>query len=472
LIPLLLARLSPDYPSATQTAAGDFLKAIITISANATAQDTNVIGPNELTRQLVSKECVQNLIREMLRGGNPLTVGVGIVIEVIRKNNSDYDLDNQIGPVPKSSDPIYLGTLLRQFAENIPNFMDLIQKPSESGKKRELRVAFGEKIEPLGFDRFKTCELMAELLHCSNMALLNERGAETEVHRRDTERERLKAEGKLIAGKEVSTEAEFGTSVDSSGFHHARAPSFDSDAPEEIKRNEAPNGADDEFENVNASEASDDEMKHDFDEKEAESTENPSSKTGDVAKRQSQEAYPTPKSPRKESAPKNPAKPDSRFTIEQAGSPTSAGVTEKLESVDLHSDDIVMRDSPNHETAQQEEEPKKTSDSCHPEGLSPHPDDIPAPLFSSKHGSEQPYITALEHEASNHSQLETDESYAVRAEEPNDDSALDEDMLGPYVIDIDGRPVVGDLLKMMFVEHRVVPTILVSTLFRRHGTDD
>src|SRR5262249_16804288 len=71
LIPLLLARLSPDYPSATQTAAGDFLKAIITISANATAQDTNVIGPNELTRQLVSKECVQTLIREMLRGGNP-----------------------------------------------------------------------------------------------------------------------------------------------------------------------------------------------------------------------------------------------------------------------------------------------------------------------------------------------------------------------------------------------------------------
>src|SRR5579871_5952555 len=71
LIPLLLARLCPDYPPATQTAAGDFLKAIITISANATAQDTNVIGPNELTRQLVSKECVQSLIHEMLRGGNP-----------------------------------------------------------------------------------------------------------------------------------------------------------------------------------------------------------------------------------------------------------------------------------------------------------------------------------------------------------------------------------------------------------------
>jgi SIT4-associating protein SAP185/190 len=470
LIPLLLARLSPDYPSATQTAAGDFLKAIITISANATAQDTNVIGPNELTRQLVSKECVQNLICEMLRGGNPLTVGVGIVIEVIRKNNSDYDLDNQIGPVPKSSDPIYLGTLLRQFAENIPNFMNLIQKPSEPGNKRELRVAFGEKIEPLGFDRFKTCELMAELLHCSNMALLNEKGAEAEVHRRNVERERLKAEGRLTPGKEISAEAEFGTSVDSSGFHHARAPSFDSDAPDEIKRSEAPNGADDEFENVNASEASDDEMKHEFDEKEvllAESTENPSVKTGDVAKRQSQETYSEPKSPRKESPPKSPVKPDLRFTTEQAESPTSAGVTEKLESVDLRSDDTVMRDSLNHETTHQEEEPTKISDTGQPEDLSPHPEDTPAPLFASKHGSEQTYITTLEHEASNHNQLETDESYAAGTHEPNDDSALDDDILGPYVIDIDGRPVVGDLQKMMFVEHKVVPTILVSTLFQK-----
>jgi SIT4-associating protein SAP185/190 len=121
-----------------------------------------------------------------------------------------------------------------------------------------------------------------------------------------------------------------------------------------------------------------------------------------------------------------------------------------------------MQDSPNHETTQQEEEPKKTSEAGRLEGLSPHPEDTPEPLFSSKHSSEQTYTTALDHEASNHSQLETDETYTA---DHNDDSALDEDMLGPYVIDIDGRPVVGDLLKMMFVEHQVVPTILVSTLF-------
>src|ERR1700753_2195083 len=42
LIPLLLGYLSPEHNSATQTSAGDFLKAIITISANATTQDQSV----------------------------------------------------------------------------------------------------------------------------------------------------------------------------------------------------------------------------------------------------------------------------------------------------------------------------------------------------------------------------------------------------------------------------------------------
>jgi SIT4-associating protein SAP185/190 len=33
-----------------------------------------------------------------------------------------------------------------------------------------------------------------------------------------------------------------------------------------------------------------------------------------------------------------------------------------------------------------------------------------------------------------------------------------------YEVDIDGSPVVGDLLKIMFVENRVVPTILVRII--------
>ena len=173
------------------------MKAIITVSANASQNEQTCIGPNELTRQLVSRPCIDRLIGYMLGGGNALTVGVGIVIEVIRKNNSDYDPDvgAEAPAVPSSRDPIYLGTLLRIFAENVPRFMTLIMHGP--ARKDTIESTFGERIEPLGFDRFKTCELMAELLHCSNMGLLNEPGSEDLIAARDAERLRLRAEGRL-----------------------------------------------------------------------------------------------------------------------------------------------------------------------------------------------------------------------------------------------------------------------------------
>ncbi|KAI5809027.1 SIT4-associating protein-like protein SAP190 [Peziza echinospora] len=204
LIPILLSFLSPEYSPTVQTSTGDFLKAIITISANASQHEQSCIGPNDLTRQLVSEPCVKALIGDMLKGGNSLTVGVGIIIEVIRKNNSDYDPENLSGveQAPSSRDPIYLGSLLRLFASHVPDFMDLIMNQKETiinpdgtitKKNRELKAAYGGTIEPLGFNRFKTCELMAELLHCSNMALLNEKGSDRYVKERDRERERIKA---------------------------------------------------------------------------------------------------------------------------------------------------------------------------------------------------------------------------------------------------------------------------------------
>lgn len=150
----------------------------------------------------MSRPCVEQLIKYMLGGGNPLTVGVGIVIEVIRKNNSDYDPDvgAETHSPPSSRDPIYLGTLLRLFAQHVPDFVHLIMKgPVQRGR---IKSTFGNDIEPLGFDRFKTCELMAELLHCSNMGLLNEPGSEEVISARDAERQRLRTEGKLHPHRE------------------------------------------------------------------------------------------------------------------------------------------------------------------------------------------------------------------------------------------------------------------------------
>ncbi|KAK8214308.1 extragenic suppressor of kinetochore protein 1 [Phyllosticta capitalensis] len=471
LIPTLLGFLEPQHSASTQTSAGDFLKAIITISANATTQDQSVIGPNELTRQLVSESCIAKLIQEMLRGGNPLTVGVGIIIEVIRKNNSDYDMENQTGPEPRSSDPIYLGTLLRQFANHVKDFMTLINNTGQtitnsdgttSIKKRELKAAFGTKIEPLGFDRFKTCELMAELLHCSNMQLLNERGSESAVKARDAERERLKAEGKLKSAKDDQSaiDNDFGTSVDSHGFHHARAPSNDS--PEEVKRLEVANNIkEEEFEEVAASEAVPEENKDGIEEK------------GDIGEPLERLPKVPPRSPETSDPEKAPEQTTSQEK-EAADSPTSAGLTAKVGGLELEHDDATMTDSPPPNAAKTEQQSAEESESkpvslltqqlnqssesgADSTGLSPHPEDKPAPLFSKQAETSptggQPEPTTLEA-----TPIEDEESKSIfLSEQPSDFTQSQ----GPqYEVDIDGSPVVGDLLKIQFVENRVVPTIL------------
>ncbi|KAF2025839.1 SAPS-domain-containing protein [Setomelanomma holmii] len=493
LIPHLISFLAPNQSTSTQTSAGDFLKAIITISANATTQDQSVIGPNELTRQLVSESCLKQLIDFMLRGGNPLTVGVGIIIEVIRKNNSDYDLENQIGPVPKNSDPIYLGTLLRQFANHIPQFMELVHSSSQivtqkdgstTTKKRELKTAFGEKIEPLGFDRFKTCELMAELLHCSNMALLNERGSEAEVKRRDAERERLKAEGKLTTTVGTNL-GDFSTSVDSHGFHHARAPSMDS--PAEIKPLQVQNTSEDDFEKVIAPEVAAAPSQEPRDEKEqiGEPLEHspkvaPKESSVDKSGGNDSEFVDEPLTPPKDTTitePSSTSKPP-----DDAESPTSAGLTAKVGGLDLDND-IVMGDRQDSTSSQSEPDAKdrpslltqQLNQSSEPSTaeaadiLSPHPDDKPAPLFANKRPESQTEAPTIDTTVDTAHFLASAPEVDASEITPIDESAsvrsvvfgsIEGDTNAGFEIDIDGSPVVGDLLKMTFVENKVVPTIL------------
>jgi SIT4-associating protein SAP185/190 len=204
LIQSLINFLSNDIPSSIQSAAGDFLKAFITISAN-NAENTT-IGPNELTRELVSEPMIRLLVDKMLQGGTGLSNGVGIVIEIIRKNNSDYDpvpvvyVTVESHP-PTPRDPIYLGTLVKVFAEKLPEFTKLLEQKVD----KTLPTPFGT-IEPLGFERFKICELVAELIHCSNMALLNDQKGEALVKERDEIREFLIEKHKEIL-KRVETDS-------------------------------------------------------------------------------------------------------------------------------------------------------------------------------------------------------------------------------------------------------------------------
>lgn len=189
LIPSLISCLSPDNSNDVQSSSTDFLKALIMMSAN--NADESEIGPNELTRELVSEPVMKSLTSTMLQGKSALVNGVGIVIEIIRKNNSDYDplIPPFISPdtdLPSSRDPIYLGHMMNEFIEIMPKLTARLRKNSNI----TMETTIGPII-PLGFERFKICELIAELIHCSNMALINDFQAGEIIRKRDIIRQRL-----------------------------------------------------------------------------------------------------------------------------------------------------------------------------------------------------------------------------------------------------------------------------------------
>jgi SIT4-associating protein SAP185/190 len=433
LIPKLLSNLAPECNSSTQTSAGDFLKAIITISANAAQNEQSCIGPNSLTRQLVSQQCVEQLISFMLQGGNPLTVGVGIVIEVIRKNNSDYDPDQGHSPdsPPTNHDPIYLGTLLRLFAQHVPDFMSLILSSKHTVTKGEetsvvergqLKSAWGTQIEPLGFDRFKTCELMAELLHCSNMGLLNERGSEEFIRERDVERERLRAQGAFLSPKQ-SEDSTVDISVTSSRFETTFSPS-ESASTEELRI--VNNVEEDGFEKVAVSEASD-------------------APTNTLASQQDLVDEPL-----------SPGQPQSHLTP-----PGNLDETVRRLSLD-NPEDTDMTSPPN--------EPETASP---PSGNQFSPSMVqhekPAPLFSkSSDPNKTPTATSPEPPQSPGFTKDGTSGTAQETQPEGESFQTTQDDTTEIVqagaTDFDEAPVVGDYLKIMFVENRVVPTILVSLL--------
>jgi SIT4-associating protein SAP185/190 len=518
LMPILLSFLSSEHSWATQTSAGDFLKAIITISANASQNEQSCIGPNELTRQLVSQPCIEKLISDMLKGGNPLTVGVGIVIEVIRKNNSDYDPDvgAEANAIPSSRDPIYLGTLLRMFAQRVPDFMELILSPNHTIgggdgpvtiRRKELSAAFGGKIEPLGFDRFKTCELMAELLHCSNMGLLNEVGSEEFVKARDTEREKMKAEGKLGTALVTATSADqdYELTMKSSTQSHRLG------SPDGTRKLEIQNATDEDgFEEVTHATDLGDDAKDDFDEKPEEVDLLAQSKPAPLSflDKDDEEFVDEPlSSPRLQNIQLDPPHSLEADLVPQPLSPTRE-LSQRIGSLDIV-ENVVEEDTPmantplplttpsppryiDPQTARSDQlaldgskdvptSSEGTSSSPQHEEVKPgeqeaviaepvptqdlellsHPEDKPAPLFAKKDEAATGNVEPQERESAQSAEsLDTtmgeagDSSNSVTMENTEDHQLS--------IIDDSTTPVVGDFLKMQFVEHKVVPTILVS----------
>jgi SIT4-associating protein SAP185/190 len=478
LIPTLLSNLSPDCNSATQTSAGDFLKAIITISANAAQNEQSCIGPNSLTRQLVSERCISSLISSMLQGGNPLTVGVGIVIEVIRKNNSDYDPENGHNPdaPPTSHDPIYLGTLLRMFAKHVPDFMELIlsshhtvtegetTKVVERGK---LSSAWGTQIEPLGFDRFKTCELMAELLHCSNMGLLNEKGSEEAIRQRDAERERLRLQGDLSPARDEE-DSGVDISADSSKFVNGINTSIGG-TPQELRLTNS--SEEDGFEKVAVSDIS----------HMAESSDS-SASSGDTFTRfndrsefdSSDDFSDEPLVSPKNVAQSHDSEPDISLTlppaVAEASSPATANIEDRVRCISMEDTNMSSPPNENNDTPCNSlkipvmDAQNKAGDLS---PLSPHPEDKPAPLFSkSSDPNKTPTPMSPNGPTSPKKLRNSNEDPAGEVQQEGDGSINMGDDTEIHSTnaenDSEDETVVGDYLKIMFVKNKVVSTILVS----------
>lgn len=207
-----------------QTAAAEFIKALISISSNSTLAvdlESN-IGPNKLTRELASPRIINQMVHDIILYRMPgklaselprtnksgISNCVTILIELIRKNNSDYDLNcgtyssllqnNNAEPTgevsvyvmyqwlkdfdqnpPGVRDPVYLGDMLQIFSENMDAISELIDLDASAP------AAAQRGTEALGVTKFKLFELIAELLHCSNMILLNSRKIAEIVRVRD-----------------------------------------------------------------------------------------------------------------------------------------------------------------------------------------------------------------------------------------------------------------------------------------------
>jgi SIT4-associating protein SAP185/190 len=540
-MPTLVSFLGPSHNWSTQTSAADFIKAIITVSANASQNEQTCIGPNELTRQLVSKPCVEQLIKFMLGGGNSLTCGVGIVIEVIRKNNSDYDPEG-VDPTasPSSRDPIYLGTLLRLFAQHVPDFMNLIM--NAPAQKERLDSTFGEKIEPLGFDRFKTCELMAELLHCSNMALLNEVGAEDFIAARDTQRQRLRTEGRLLP---VSVHEEAPSSTEGLTMRISNLSTADEGRKLEVMNISAD---DDGFEEV--SHAADEENSHGvlelpdppappptsslLDKEDEDFVDEPLSSprlnVREVEEQSIHEHGPEvadlavdiipsrtkddkPRTENDTTGNGKPAEQTIQSSEKDKPQDTLEELTLSLASVQARPENSEQRQSQSESRselstsapvgdstfASAPAEPESSKGDQHLatplgdkapsfEELSPHPEDTPAPLFSGKNATTVSSAVSGETAEVNaispgerstlpkgtEASLQSSEPDAERVQPgatgvPATDETGDASIVIAHIDDVTGstgdaapipKPVVGDYLKMQFVEHRVVPTIL------------
>ncbi|SMN18052.1 similar to Saccharomyces cerevisiae YGL229C SAP4 Protein required for function of the Sit4p protein phosphatase [Maudiozyma saulgeensis] len=207
----------PMYSDRQKTSVCDFLKQLIGISVNILVNDIS-IGPNNLTRFLVLEETMETFIQILLEQENTILCNIVVlVIELIRKNNSDFDstllLETTIlKDPPNKRDPLYLGHLLKVFTKHLPELLNIIWT-MDAPDNKFFETQTGYKYKKIGLVRIKIIELIAELLHCSNMELMNSKTAELIAEERQSYRKSVTKEINCLLDGECTT----GTLVEEQG---------------------------------------------------------------------------------------------------------------------------------------------------------------------------------------------------------------------------------------------------------------
>ncbi|KAH8548276.1 SIT4 phosphatase-associated protein-domain-containing protein [Umbelopsis sp. PMI_123] len=178
LLDNLVNKLDPNLDPDEHSIAQQVISEIIRMSQTSIPESPS-IGTNVLITTLTSEKKMTQLVNYMLdkdasNSTSSLINGVAIIIDLIRHNNSDTELDQiamysaEEGGVTEP--PVSLKEMMQVLADRVGDFNNLLINPKSVSST--IPTTIGDRM-PLGFERLKICELFAELLHCSNMAHLN-----------------------------------------------------------------------------------------------------------------------------------------------------------------------------------------------------------------------------------------------------------------------------------------------------------
>ncbi|KAL4068116.1 SIT4 phosphatase-associated protein-domain-containing protein [Scleroderma citrinum] len=232
----LISLLSPAHSSDVHAVVSELIKGIISMAAPSPGAGLtdglqNLPASNRFARELARRDSISTLVGYILQefkedsstgqhsddmqhsdhSNNPgyelpdthsttssVVHSISVIIELIRKNNSDYFepylfhtlrnrliqvqqqlqgtdnareiLENAMKEMVDRMGVVHLGPLLDIMSERLPDFQRCLRQPRSSQGLVPTTVGL---LRPLTFERYRICELYAELLHCSNMSLLN-----------------------------------------------------------------------------------------------------------------------------------------------------------------------------------------------------------------------------------------------------------------------------------------------------------